>query len=81
MHAAQKLQCGRVTGNKKFTIGGLIGRDNINLDGYKVVQLKSCIQFDGANCGVICLKVLRLCIAYILYQCTYMYVWLHVVYS
>ena len=24
MHAALKLQCGRVTGNKKFTIGGLI---------------------------------------------------------
>ena len=23
MHAALKLQCGRVTGNKKFTIGGL----------------------------------------------------------
>ena len=23
MHAAQKLQCGRVTGNKKFTVGGL----------------------------------------------------------
>ena len=24
MHAALKLQCGWVTGNKKFTIGGLI---------------------------------------------------------
>ena len=23
MHAALKLQCGRVTGNKKFAIGGL----------------------------------------------------------
>ena len=34
-----------------------IGRDNIVLDGYKVVQLKSCVQFDGVNCGVICLKV------------------------
>ena len=34
-----------------------IGRDNITLDGYQIVQLKSCIQFDGVNCGVICLKV------------------------
>ena len=25
MHAALKLQCGRVTGNKKSIIGGLIG--------------------------------------------------------
>ena len=35
-----------------------IGRDNITLDGYQIVQLKSCIQFDGVNCGVICLKVI-----------------------
>ena len=38
------------------------GRGNINPDGYQVVQLKSCIQFDGVNCDFICLKVLRLCI-------------------
>ena len=28
MHAALKLQCGRVTGNKKSTIGDLIVRKN-----------------------------------------------------
>ena len=30
MHAALKLQCGRVTGNKKFTIGGLTVNNKIH---------------------------------------------------
>ena len=29
----------------------------INLDGYQVVQLTSCMQYDGVNCDVICLTV------------------------
>ena len=33
MHAALKLQCGRVTGNKKFTIGDLI-HNTINTQQY-----------------------------------------------
>ena len=34
-----------------------IGQDRIDLNGYQIVQLQKCIQFDGVNCGVICLKV------------------------
>ena len=34
-----------------------LGRDNINLDKFEVVQLSQQIQNDGTNCGVYCLKV------------------------
>ena len=33
MHVALKLQCGQVTGNKKFTIGGLTLK---LLNGYEI---------------------------------------------
>ena len=35
----------------------MLGRDEIILDGFEVVQLSQCVQKDGSSCGVICLKV------------------------
>ena len=34
-----------------------LGRDEINLEGFVVVQLNQRIQNDGTSCGIYCLKV------------------------
>ena len=34
-----------------------LGRDEINLDKFEVIQLSQRIQNDSINCGVYCLKV------------------------
>ena len=40
MHAALKLQCGRVTGNKKFTIGGLVYQSSIQPNNVVTMAMK-----------------------------------------
>lgn len=37
-----------------------LGRDEINLDKFEVIQLKQQIQNDSINCGVYCLKVSKI---------------------
>lgn len=36
----------------------ILGKDNVNLDHYKVVQLSNRVQRDGSSCGIYCLKVI-----------------------
>lgn len=36
-----------------------LGRDFVDLSNYSLIQLTKCVQFDGVNCGVICLKVIE----------------------
>ena len=44
---------------RKFfdTRHSLIGRDHVDIDKFKLVQLQRRVQRDGYNCGVLCLKV------------------------
>ena len=41
-----------------------LGRDEINLDKFRVVELSQRIQNDGTNCGVYCLKSKKLATLY-----------------
>ena len=62
MHAALKLQCGRVTGNKKFTIGGLIIVQSMFSHGFSFLALSSHKRLMNIiiNTGLTLLHVLKL---------------------
>ena len=46
------------TAYRKFkTCHNLIGKDLVDIDKFKLVQLQLSVQRDGYNCGVFCLKV------------------------
>ena len=71
-----------ISGNLLFVIyrkffhtrHSIIGRDPIDIDKFKLVQLQRRVQRDSYNCGVLCLKVC-------MYAYWYIYIHIYVMYS